>query len=62
MAHSRNSSMRFSGSFWVTTNYTTYTTVANEAAIFSSKEINIPPTGGGYRLIPVNIDPPEHAK
>ncbi|MGB1906952.1 MAG: cytochrome P450 [Spongiibacter sp.] len=50
------------GGFWVTTNYATYTTVANEAAIFSSKEINIPPTGGGYRLIPVNIDPPEHAK
>jgi cytochrome P450 len=50
------------GGFWVTTNYQNYTTIANSPELYSSREINIPSTGGMYRLIPVNIDPPEHAK
>lgn len=50
------------GGFWVTTNYKNYTDVALNAEVYSSKEAVIPSTNGAYRLIPINIDPPEHAK
>ena len=50
------------GGFWVTTNYQNYTTIANNPEHYSSREVNIPSTGGMFRLIPINIDPPDHAK
>ncbi|QQD17339.1 cytochrome P450 [Spongiibacter nanhainus] len=50
------------GGFWVTTNYDAYVAVVRNTEVFSSKQITVPPTDGAYRLIPVNIDPPEHAK
>ena len=50
------------GGFWVTTNYNNFVEVAVNYQRYSSKEISVPPTGGAYRLIPVNIDPPEHVK
>lgn len=50
------------GGHWVITGYQALTDCSRDAELFSSVETTIPRRTASFRLIPVNIDPPEHAK
>lgn len=50
------------GGHWVVTGYEQLTEIARDAELFSSKHTTIPRRPVEFKLIPINIDPPDHAK
>jgi len=50
------------GGHWVIGGYKAYSEAALAPEVFSSKQVVIPPGDASPLLIPINIDPPDHAK
>ena len=49
------------GGHWVVTRHDLITHIMRDSEHFSNSEMDVPKTGAKYRMIPLNLDPPEHA-
>lgn len=50
------------GGFWVVTGYPETMEIINNPEIFSSKSIIVPPFPKASRMVPIEVDPPDHMK
>ena len=50
------------GGHWVVTRYDLQKAVLQDIQHFSSRELHIPPLNSPNRMIPINLDPPEHTQ
>jgi cytochrome P450 len=50
------------GGHWIVTRFDTQTTILRDTEHFSNRELDIPASHSPYVMIPLNLDPPDHAR
>ncbi|PTR12585.1 MULTISPECIES: cytochrome P450 [unclassified Novosphingobium] len=50
------------GGHWVVLRFDDQSLILKDAEHFSSNELHIPPMHNNYKMIPLNLDPPEHTR